>query len=285
MFAAALRGTGRHSRRTRLRATATGVRRAWPWRRCWPPAAESSSDANQPAGTYHVKVTDGELPDRAAARPDLAAAARRPQHRQEDRAGADRDDLDRRQGGPGLLAALRRPRSAARPRPARPAGLGAGADLPAPGRLLRARRRHHLEPQDLLLRAAEAGRDDRRGLEAERGQSRQVHPRSTGSTPASAAPPRRRPTAASRPAAPSSPRSPPCRPNTEVTDNGEVVEISNPSAEQVASRRRARRAAAARCWSLALALGAARPAARPATRRQRPPAARPGHRHAPAAWR
>ena len=99
----------------------------------WPLAAllaacggESSSDANEPAGTYQVKVDRRQLPDRAAPRPDLAAAARRPQHRQEDDAGADGDGLDRRQGGPGLVAAVRDPRPAAGPRPARPAGLGAG---------------------------------------------------------------------------------------------------------------------------------------------------------------
>ena len=34
----------------------------WPRRRCSPPAAGSSSDANEPAGTYRVKVTDGEFP-------------------------------------------------------------------------------------------------------------------------------------------------------------------------------------------------------------------------------
>lgn len=56
-----MRGTGRHSRRTRLRVTATGfatVAVAVLLGAC----GESSSDSNERAGTYHVKVTEASFP-------------------------------------------------------------------------------------------------------------------------------------------------------------------------------------------------------------------------------
>ena len=196
----------------------------WPWRRCWPPAVANPprTPTSRPA-PIEVQVTDASFPTEQHLGQTSLLQLGDPQHRQEDGAGADRDGLDRRQGRPGLVAALRHPRPPARPRPARPPGLGAGRRLPAAGRLLRARRRHDLEPQDLLLRAAEAGRDHGSGLEAERGQSRQVHRCSTGSTPASAAPPRRRPTA-SPPGGSFVTEITAAPPDTEVTDSGEVVE-------------------------------------------------------------
>ena len=44
--------------------------RPWPWRRCSLPAAESSSDSNEHAGTYKVAVTDASFPpNRSSARP------------------------------------------------------------------------------------------------------------------------------------------------------------------------------------------------------------------------
>jgi hypothetical protein len=56
-----LRGTGRHSRRTRLLVTATGfalVAAGLLLASC----GESSSDANEPAGTYPIAVTEASFP-------------------------------------------------------------------------------------------------------------------------------------------------------------------------------------------------------------------------------
>jgi hypothetical protein len=61
MFRQPLRGTGRHSRRTCLRATATGVA-ALAVAASLAACGGSSSDANQPAGTYQVKVTEASFP-------------------------------------------------------------------------------------------------------------------------------------------------------------------------------------------------------------------------------
>jgi hypothetical protein len=61
MFRRLLRGTGRHSRRTCLRATATGVA-ALAVAASLAACGGSSSDANQPAGTYRVKVTEASFP-------------------------------------------------------------------------------------------------------------------------------------------------------------------------------------------------------------------------------
>ena len=116
------------------------------------------------------------VPDRAAPRPDLAAAARRPQHGRQDDPGADGDGLDRRQGGPDLLAALRHPRPAARPGPARPPGLGARRrttrSSPAP--------RSPAAPQTSNRKTFDfgplkPGETIECGLEAERGEDRPLH--------------------------------------------------------------------------------------------------------------
>jgi hypothetical protein len=61
--AAALRGTGRHSRGTRLQATATGVAAvavAALLAACG--GGDSSSEANEPTGTYDVRVTEAGFP-------------------------------------------------------------------------------------------------------------------------------------------------------------------------------------------------------------------------------
>ena len=93
----------------------------------------------------------------------------------QDAAGADRDDLGRRQGRRRLLAALRlpRPRSRAWPSPTGPSGCSRPTTRRSTGSAERAGA-ETVEPEDLRLRPAEAGRDDRSGLEAERGQDRQL---------------------------------------------------------------------------------------------------------------
>ena len=248
------------------------------WRLRW----RSSSDANEPAGDLRGRGHRRRLPDRAAARPDLAAEAGRQQQRREDGADADGDALDRRQAGPGLLAAVRDQRSQEGPRQAdRPVWVlaatyprCAGSQDPGGARP---------RTQDLRLRAAEAGQDRRSGLEAERRQSRRLHRRSTRSAPASAAKPRRRPTAASRPAAPSSPRSAPSRPTPKSTTTAKSSKRpSSASAASPASSDRRRRVAFAACGassppSALIALSGprpARPAARPSQHRAGDDAAR-----------
>ena len=72
-----------------------------------------------------------EIPHRTGAGPDLADEDRRPQHRREDRPGADRDVSIAGEEGEDLLAPLRDPRPPARTRAARPAGLGARRRLSA----------------------------------------------------------------------------------------------------------------------------------------------------------
>ena len=96
--------------------------------------------------------------------------------RRQDDPGADRDDLDRRQGGPDLVAALRDPRPPARTSPSRTGRSGSSRPAtrnapatPTPGGAA------DLQPQDLRLRPAEAGRDHRGGLEAERRRGRALH--------------------------------------------------------------------------------------------------------------
>jgi hypothetical protein len=59
---AALRGTGRHSRGTRLRATATGVAAVAVAALLAACGGEASSDANEAAGTYDVRVTEASFP-------------------------------------------------------------------------------------------------------------------------------------------------------------------------------------------------------------------------------
>lgn len=56
-----MRGTGRHSRRARLLAIATGLA-ALAAAALLGACGESSSDANEPTGTFHVKVTEASFP-------------------------------------------------------------------------------------------------------------------------------------------------------------------------------------------------------------------------------
>ncbi len=56
-----MRGTGRHSRRARLQAIATGLA-ALAAAALLGACGESSSDANEPTGTFHVKVTEASFP-------------------------------------------------------------------------------------------------------------------------------------------------------------------------------------------------------------------------------
>jgi hypothetical protein len=56
-----LRGTGRHSRHARLQATAIGLL-ALAAAALLGACGESSSDANEPTGTFHVKVTEASFP-------------------------------------------------------------------------------------------------------------------------------------------------------------------------------------------------------------------------------
>ena len=56
-----MRGTGRHSRRARLQAIATGLA-ALAAAALLGACGESSSDANEPTGTFHVKVTEANFP-------------------------------------------------------------------------------------------------------------------------------------------------------------------------------------------------------------------------------
>ena len=90
MFRPLWGGTANSRRHSRLRAIGAGLAVAGPGGVARRLRRRSSSDANEKAGTYEVKVVNADVPDRAAPRPDLAAADRRPQHRQEDGAGASR---------------------------------------------------------------------------------------------------------------------------------------------------------------------------------------------------
>jgi hypothetical protein len=56
-----LRGTGRHSRRARLQAIATGFA-ALAAAALLGACGESSSDANEPTGSFHVQVTEASFP-------------------------------------------------------------------------------------------------------------------------------------------------------------------------------------------------------------------------------
>jgi hypothetical protein len=57
-----LRGTGRHSRRARLQAIATGLAALAAAALLGACGGESSSDANEPTGTFHVKVNEASFP-------------------------------------------------------------------------------------------------------------------------------------------------------------------------------------------------------------------------------
>ncbi len=59
---AALRGTGRHHRRTRLRTAATGLAAVAVAALLAACGGESSSDSNERAGTYQLKVVDASFP-------------------------------------------------------------------------------------------------------------------------------------------------------------------------------------------------------------------------------
>ncbi len=220
------RGIADTDRRSRRQALAAGVA-AWPLAvsiaACG--GSESSSDSNEPAGTYPVKIVTAEFPakQRLGETTLLRLGVRNTGHKA--LPSADRDDLGRRQGGPRLVAALRLPRPGTRPCSARPPGLGALGALPESERLGRNGRRRNLEPQDLRFRPVEAGHDDRGGLEAERGQEPgsydvfyEVGAGLNGEAKAETAPGTQ--AGGSFTAEISS-----VPPETEVKDNGEVVEI------------------------------------------------------------
>lgn len=59
---AALRGTGRHSRRTRLQAIATGLVALAAAALLGACGGGDSSSQDEPSGTFHVKVTEAEFP-------------------------------------------------------------------------------------------------------------------------------------------------------------------------------------------------------------------------------
>ena len=147
-----------------------------------------SSDSNEAAGTYQVEVTEASFPTEQRLGQTSLLKLGDPQHRQEDGPGADGDDHDRRQGRARLLAALRRStirrpgwRQADRPVWVLAAELPAAAGSSEPGGATTSNRK------TFAFGPLKPGKTHRRGLEAERGQGRQVHARSTGSTPASAA--------------------------------------------------------------------------------------------------
>ena len=196
----------------------------WPWRRCWPPAAAKSPPMRRspPAPTRSTSSNASFPTEQDLGQTSLLRLGFRNTGEKTVPTLTVTISLAARRGRD-VLAAVRDPRPAARPGAGRPAGLGAGGDLPAPAGLLGAGRRLDLERQDLRLRTAEARPDDEGDLEAERGQSRRLHAAPTASPPASTGRPRPRPEVA-----------PPGGtfvaeittelPNTEVTDDGEVVE-------------------------------------------------------------
>ena len=121
---------GGHRTHALVTASVLAAGLAAAWRSRSPPAREPSSDANEPEGTYRIKVTDAGFETAQQLGPDLPARTRHPQQRREDGPGADRERLDRRRGGTELHPAVRNSRPAARAGPARPAGLGACRALP-----------------------------------------------------------------------------------------------------------------------------------------------------------
>ena len=174
----------------------------WRWRRCSAPAAAAILLGRNEAERHLPGQGDrSELPHRssASARPRCCSSASATPAKTHV-PGADRH-ASRSPASEGEDSSLPfgDPRPAARTRPARPAGLGARrrptpACAAPPTRAAPTSNR-----EDLRLRPAEAGRDDRSGLEAERRAGRQVHAALRRRRRARRRGARRRPTAASRP--------------------------------------------------------------------------------------
>ena len=177
MFAAALRGTGRHSRRypppshrdRGCRAGRGGAARRLRWRN--PPRTRTSAQApttsRSPTPSFPTEQRLGQT--------SLLQLGVRNTGKQ-DGAGADGDDLDRRQAGRSLVAALRRSATPSPDlaQPDRPVWVLAasyprlaGSDDPG-GATTSNRKTFAFGP-------LKPGETTRGGLEAERGQSRQVH--------------------------------------------------------------------------------------------------------------
>ncbi len=151
----------------------------WPWRCCWPPVAAETSlpptRTNRPAPTTSASPKPASRAQQDLGQTSLLRLGfRNTGEKTVPVAGG--DDLDRRRAGRDLLAAVRR---STIPRPDWPSPTGRSGCWPRPTPACTAPRTPGgaatSNPQDLRLRAAEARRDGRRGLEAERGQSRPLH--------------------------------------------------------------------------------------------------------------
>ena len=118
---------------------------------------ESSSDANEPSGNYRVKVDQRQFPtEQRLGQTSLMQLGVRNTGKKTIPALTVTVSIAGKEGADSTLP-FGDPRPAARPRPARPAGLGPCRALPEARRLLGTRRRRNLEPEDLRLRPAEAG--------------------------------------------------------------------------------------------------------------------------------
>ena len=189
--------------------------------------SESSSDANEAAGTYQVKVVTAEFPtEQRLGETSLLRLGVRNTGGKTLPALTVTISIAGKEGRDSSLPfGYPRPRSPAWPSPTGRSGCSP-ADYPKVDGSSEPGGAGNLEPEDLRLRPAEAGRDDRSGLEAERGQDRQLHaplrsrrrPRRHGQGGD-----RARDRSRAAPSRCGSPRSPP---ETEVTDSGEVVEIA-----------------------------------------------------------
>ena len=197
----------------------------WRWRPCWPPAAAVLL-GREPAGR-HLQGQGGQRrasrPTSASARPRCCSSASATPARRRSPRSTVTVSIAGKAGQTSSLP-FGDPRPPARPRPARPPGLGPGRSTirnsPAPrapgGATTSNQKTFDFGP-------LKPRRDDRSGLEAERGQEPATTPSSTGSTPASAAAAKAKTAAASRRAAPSS------------------VEISDAPAEHRSHRQRRNR--------------------------------------------
>ena len=170
--------------------------------------SESSSDSNEAAGKYPVKIVTAEFPakQRLGETTLLRLGVRNTGHKTLP-ALTVTISVGGKEGRNSSLPFGYRDPAPGLAQPDRPVWVLSAA-LPesrtAPPKRAGA---ETVEPQDLRLRPAEAGCDDRSGLEAERGQNRRTTSSSTKSAPASAARRRRRPRPGPKPAAPSRRRS------------------------------------------------------------------------------